>query len=346
MTKSIEKAPESRPGGGAESSVGKSAGGGAYGKANGGGEGAAPMGGAEASQEGGGLPRSVSGGEIPDVDLTQVPPVSTWIHSPLLIRAAPHVPHKVDGIKCTATSQLRVNKVPIPFETDLFKGVAMIRVANLSDSPKGYFKGRNRKLQVAIQGQFKKKTRFDKVFSGQEFYQKIPSLPPKRVVDTVFSLLSSKLPPTFLQDVFADKPFFLSPLVNTCQGFAVEKDGEVQDVAGLESERWAVKENTELLGDEVPRNAEKRRKFFATASNLERFHFDPALHYTFDYYQHFMDMNSMRFVVTSFLGFDVSGIIGKQPMQLSMAKNMDGEGYYWNFESWHKTLMEEEGGEQ
>ena len=55
-----------------------------------------------------------------------------------------------------------------------------------------------------------------------------------------------------------------------------------------------------------------------------------------------MDMNSMRFVVTSFLGFDVSGIVGKQPMQLSMAKNMDGDGYYWNFESWHKTLMEGE----
>ena len=51
--------------------------------------------------------KSGAGGEIPDVDLTQVPPVSKWIHSPLLIRAAPHVPHKVDGIKCTATSQVR-----------------------------------------------------------------------------------------------------------------------------------------------------------------------------------------------------------------------------------------------
>ena len=118
-------------------------------------------------------------------------------------------------------------------------------------------------------------TSFDKVFSGQEFYQKIPSLPPKRVVDTVFSLLSSKLPPTFLQDVFADKPYFLSPLVNTCQGFAVEHPSEAQDVAGLEENKWAVKENTALLGEEVPRDGEKRRKFFATASNLARFHFDP-----------------------------------------------------------------------
>jgi hypothetical protein len=271
-----------------------------------------------------------------------IPPVSTWIHSPLLIRAAPTCPHSVDGIPCTLTSQLRVNNVPIPFETDLFVGSAMIRVANLPSSPINYFNKRNRKLQVAIQGKFKTRTRFDKVFSGQEFYGPIPSLPPKSVVDTVFALLSSKLPPTFLQDVFSDTPYFLSPLVNTCQGFAVEKDGGVQSVEGEERNKWAIVENTELLGDEVPRDGEKRRKFFAKQENLERFYFDTDKTYTFDYYQHYMDMNSMKFVVTSFLQFDVSRIIGKQPMQLSMAKNMDGSGYFWNFEVWHKTLMDGE----
>jgi hypothetical protein len=178
------------------------------------------------------------------------------------------------------------------------------------------------------------------VFSGQEFYDKIPSLPPKSVVNTVFSLLSSKLPPTFLQDVFSDEPYFLSPLVNTCQGFAVEKPGSQQDIAGNAENKWAIHENTELLGAEVPKDGEKRRKFFATNENLQRFHFEPDLVYSFDGYQHFMDLNSMRFVVTSFLGFDISKIIGKQPMQLSMAKNMAGEGYYWNFEVWHKTLVD------
>ena len=268
-----------------------------------------------------------------------VPPLSTWIHSPLLIRAAPTAPTSVDGIPCTPTSQLRVNNIPIPFKTNLFTGKAMIRIANLESSPVSYFKGRNRKLQVAIQGKFTKRTRFDKVFSGQEFYGPIPRLPPKSVVDTVFALLSSKLPPTFQQDVFSDAPYFLSPLVNTCQGFACEREGEVQDVCGSESNKFAVNENTLMLGDEVPRDGQKRRKFFARAENLERFWFEPDVTYTFDYYQHYMDMNSMKFVVTSFLQFDISRIIGKQPMQLSMAKNMDGEGYFWNFEIWHKMLL-------
>ena len=98
--------------------------------------------------------------------------------------------------------------------------------------------------------------RFDKVFSGQEFPLKIPSLPPKRVVDTVFAALSSRLPPTFLCDVFADEPFFLSPLVNTCQGFSVEEAGKAQNIFGKEENKWACSEDTELLGDEVPKNGE------------------------------------------------------------------------------------------
>jgi hypothetical protein len=287
------------------------------------------------------LEQAVEASKLPPAS-TKIPPPSTWIHSPLLIRCSPLTPHKIDGIECTPTSQLRVNKIPIPFETSLFKGVAMIRIANLPDSPPSYFKGRNRKMQVAIQGSFKNRTAYDKVFSGQEFTKKIPSLPSKSVVDTVFALLSSKLPPTFLQDVFADEPYFLSPLVNTCQGFAVERKGEEQDVYGSEGNKWAVTENTELLGPEVPKNGDKRRKFFASKKNLEKYYFDPELVYTFDYYQHYMDMNSMKFVVTSFLQFDVSSILGKQPMQLSMAKNMETKGYFWNFEVWHKAIVDME----
>ena len=52
-----------------------------------------------------------------------------------------------------------------------------------------------------------------------------------------------------------------------------------------------------------------------------------------------MDMAMMQFVVTSFLKFNVSRIIGKQPLQLSMAKNMESGAYFWNFELWHEALV-------
>jgi len=271
-----------------------------------------------------------------------IPPPSSWIHSPLLIRCAPSVPCRIDGVRCTPTSQLRVNVVPIPFETSLFKGLAMIRIANLPDSPPSYFRGRSRKMQVCVQGSFKSRTRFDSVFGGQEFVRAIPSLPPRSVVETVFSLLASKLPPAFLCDVFSQEPYFLSPLVNTCQGFRVERRGEERPVEGEERDGWNVKEETGLLGAEVPDEPERRRRFFAKRENLERFYYEPDLVYTFDCYQHYMDMASMQFIVTRFLQFDVTRIIGRQPLQLSLAKNMDTEEYYWNFEVWHEKLIAKE----
>ena len=40
---------------------------------------------------------------------------------------------------------------PIPFETSLFKGVAMIRIADISTSPVEYFSGKRRRMQVKRQ---------------------------------------------------------------------------------------------------------------------------------------------------------------------------------------------------
>ncbi|GMH52103.1 hypothetical protein TrRE_jg13330, partial [Triparma retinervis] len=150
------------------------------------------------------------------------------------------------------------------------------------------------------------------------------------------------------------QPYFLSPLVNTVQGFAVETPSTAQDIVGSPSSKYTLVENTVLLGPSVPRDSEKRRKYFAVQENLSKHHFETDLVYTFDYYQHFLDMPTLKFVVTSFLKFDISGIVGPQPLQLSMAKSMDGEGYYWNFEIWHEKLLtfhkeeeervEEEGG--
>ena len=39
---------------------------------------------------------------------------------------------------------------PIPFETSLFKGHAMIRIADISTSPADYFDGKRRKMQVCM----------------------------------------------------------------------------------------------------------------------------------------------------------------------------------------------------
>jgi len=78
------------------------------------------------------------------------------------------------------------------------------------------------------------------------------------------------------------------------KGFAVEKPEEAQDIFGDPSLRWAIREDTSLLNDpDVPTNGDKRRKYFGIQENLEKYHFEKDLVYTFDYYQHYFDSTQM-----------------------------------------------------
>jgi len=235
---------------------------------------------------------------------------------------------------------LCVNIAPYDFENRLFKGSLMVRLRNLDNTPQEYFQGRNRRMQVCLQGRFKRRTRFDKVFSGQEFSKPLAWLPSRTVVNTCFAVLTPVLPPTFKHDVFSETPFFLSPLLCTCQGFAVERPGEQQDVFGLPEHRWAIQENTLLLDDpDVPKNGDKRRKYFGHQANLEKYHFEPDLVYTFDYYQHYFDATQMNLDLSSFLRFDATRILGEQALQLSMAKDITTNEYLWNFDMLHASLV-------
>ena len=87
-----------------------------------------------------------------------------------------------------------------------------MRVAGLPSSDVRYFfPGRRRKMQVCVQGEFKRRVRFDKVLNGQEFARP-PRLPARRVVEWAFGLVKHKLPATFRHDFFGPRPYFLSPL--------------------------------------------------------------------------------------------------------------------------------------
>ena len=108
-----------------------------------------------------------------------LPPVSEWPDLPVLVRCSPDVPMEVHLPGKSAYGALPINDKtsPIPFETPLFKGHAMIRIADLPSSPVDYFRGKRRKMQVAIQGRFKRPLRFDQVFSGQEFMKPLCNIP-------------------------------------------------------------------------------------------------------------------------------------------------------------------------
>jgi acylglycerol lipase len=76
----------------------------------------------------------------------ELPPVEEWPDRPVIVRCSDDVPMEVHIPGKSAYGALPINDrtTPIPFETPLFKGVAMIRIADLPSSPMDYFGGKVR----------------------------------------------------------------------------------------------------------------------------------------------------------------------------------------------------------
>ena len=64
-------------------------------------------------------------------------------------------------------------------------------------SSKEYFKGKSRQFQWTVQGYFKKRIRFDKVVTGQDFGREFRNPPSNAIVRKGLDLLRNKLPDTF-----------------------------------------------------------------------------------------------------------------------------------------------------
>ena len=64
-----------------------------------------------------------------------------------------------DGVTCPA-------QTPFPFETELFKGKAIINLRGLQNTPARVFKGKARYIQVSVQGRFKRPVAMDDLQMG------------------------------------------------------------------------------------------------------------------------------------------------------------------------------------
>jgi len=268
---------------------------------------------------------------------TSLPQIQEWPDRPVLVRCSSNVPMEILVPGKSAYGALPINdrRTPIPFETPLFKGVAMIRIADLPSSPTDYFYRKRRKMQVAIQGKFKRPLTFDNVFSGQELVKPLRNIPGRWMIKWALSLLRSRLPNTFKCDAFQEQPYFLSPLISTSQCFRADRS-DPQDVTALE-----IYEENRLLGEAFADGAissEARKKFFSNQETLAQYTFDPNVTYTFDYYQQFFRAGLFALDVGVKL-LDLAHYVGRQPLLLTMAKTMDTNEYLWKFEVWHEKLL-------
>lgn len=244
-----------------------------------------------------------------------------------------------------------MNGRAVPFDGPNFSGVMKSRMRDVPVPPRcdrdgmsngSYFQNRSRQYQWSVRGRFKRRIRFDKIVTGQEFGRPFRNAPSSRVVKKGLDLLKHKLPETFDCDLFSKEPRFEHPLLAGCQYFRIDRpeDGlPDNDMHGVGDDGNIIEDTSLLEDDSIPRDGVARRKHFAKSSNLERHYFEPDLVYTFDFFANFFSPARHRLELTPFFSVDLIPYFNGYPLFMSMAKEKDSQAYLWATELWHKRLL-------
>lgn len=279
------------------------------------------------------------------------PTSESWRHRPLYIRLNPMAKdQKILGrpLRETETSddlaadEIEVNRdqAVFEFETDLFKGLAIIRIVNASNAGSdSYFTGRNRTMQTTIQGVFKKNILMKDVQTGQEFNKPFVNIPAQFVIRPVMAIIR-KLSPTLEADFFCDRPYMLSPLICTAQAMHVTPSlDEAQDILEEPIEKTGlIRKKNNLNAGSFGDSRSERKSFFNQQDNLSNCSFHTGIVYTMDFYQHMFHPNTYEFNA-GIRNVSLISYLNGQPMTI-MAKLRDTQQYLWNFEVWHEKLLE------
>ena len=123
-------------------------------------------------------------------------------------------------------------QVPFEFETELFKGRAVIYLRGLENTPERVFKGKARAIQFSVQGRFKREVAMDDLHFGLSLARPLRNLPTRwllnlctRVVQSLGAQYSMDL-----SDPTADRPYMLAPIILAAQTVSCAAPGREPDL--------------------------------------------------------------------------------------------------------------------
>ena len=265
-----------------------------------------------------------------------LPPVSEWRHNPVMVCVNTVVSPKIN-VPDYKSAHLPIGKA-FNFESELFVGRCLLRfkdvpVDNLEDVS-AYFNDRQRRFQAIVQGRFKRELNVDDVLTGHEFDKPFNYFPPSWVLAAGTSLIS-RLAPGIVIDLKSNQPKFLACLAATSQSISGDMPGNEPDIYGMD-----IEEDCSVFGGPFLKKsvtATSRRKMLSIPETAKQFKYDTETVYTFDFFQHLLDVSTYSLDI-GITKLGVTSSLNGQPIQV-MAKTRQGE-YLWSFCIWHETLLE------
>merc|ERR1719361_1604357 len=165
-----------------------------------------------------------------------------------------------------------------PFESKLFRGTAIVRSTDLPSTDKKYFKGRARKMDITLQGRFKRRLCFDRLYTGQVFDAPFVNLPGQMLISGAVKVVKA-LAPAVMANIDSVTPHMMSPLASAAQLIEVSKPG---------TERPLPQEPKECLdlvdAQFIGMKFGDRKSYFNDLEHLRRYHFEPQFVYTMSCY--------------------------------------------------------------
>ena len=243
--------------------------------------------------------------------------MQNWPNDPIMVRRSPHM------IRSDITEQREHLCLPvhihnkespelsfISIDSDYFIGKCYLLIAGLKDSP-AHFRKRKRKLQAIIQGRFKKDIPFSKVYIGEVFEGAIRQLSAKLLLYNSIKILS-KFNPVLNVRMKGERPYILTPLVTAAQNIVVSQPGQEPNIMypdDLEEDMSQCSATFRSM------SSLKRKQYFSKRANLELYSFDSSMVYTFDFYQHLLNVATLD-VDLGFLKYDLVKVLGARPLQI------------------------------
>ena len=243
--------------------------------------------------------------------------MQNWPNDPIMVRRSPHM-IRSDIIEQREHLCLPVhihNKESpelsfISIDSDYFIGKCYLLIAGLKDSP-AHFRKRKRKLQAIIQGKFKKGIPFNKVYIGEIFEGAIRQLSAKLLLYNSIKILS-KFNPVLNVRMKGERPYILTPLVTAAQNIVVSQPGQEPNILYPDELEEDMSQCSTIFQS---MSNSKRKQYFSKRANLDLYSFDSSMVYTFDFYQHLLNVATLD-VDLGFLKYDLVKVLGARPLQI------------------------------
>lgn len=300
-------------------------------------------------------------------EIHNLPDSNTWKHRPIYLAAGRNTRYTTSTSSTSTTtstnnhdnhhhhhhhssSSLPLGE-PIPFETDLFKGKLLLRVQNIHNNvPKDhteYFQGKKRLKHIVIQGQFKERLNMSDVWFG-EVYEKPQKIP--KFVARIILPFFQKLSPGIIMDLWSEKKHHkvLALMAAECRSLSIHHPGEepnmtmhtLPEETGLlfSSFKEEEKEKRKVKVQPSTNDNLKRRKLFGNKKYASKFHYDPNLVYTFDFYDDIIDFVHVTVNMGKIMGkVSIQETMNGNPFSITAQTTDDREIFRFNI--FHEHLV-------